>query len=460
LSETRYARSGDTSVAYQVLGQGPVDLVYVPGFLSHLEWNWQYPPIARFLERLASFARLIVLDKRGTGLSDPVDGVPTLEERMDDVRAVMDAVDSDQAALFGVADGGPICLLFAATYPERTSALALYGSLAKFTQDQEYPWGWTPAGIQIYLSAGESEWGTGLGAEHLAPSLADDEGYRRWFARLLRLSASPRMALALLRMNAEIDVRAVLPSVRVPTLVLHRQDDLFVASGHSAYLGENIPTARLIELPGADHWPWAGDADAVIGPLQELATGVRWAPEPDRVLATVLFTDIVASTERATALGDRRWRDVLEQHHALVRRELARFRGRELDTAGDGFLATFDGPARAIRCAQAVAAALRPLAIEIRAGIHTGECEVVGDRLAGIAVHVGARVAAQAGPGEVLVSRTVRDLVAGSGIDFDDRGSYTLKGVPGEQQLFAARSGESPEPSREPVWSDPAEAAR
>jgi class 3 adenylate cyclase/pimeloyl-ACP methyl ester carboxylesterase len=454
MTETKYARSGDTSVAYQVLGRGPVDLVCVPGFLSHLEWNWQYPPMARFLERLASFARLIVLDKRGTGLSDPVEGVPTLEERMDDVRAVMDAVGSEQAALFGAADGGPICLLFAATYPDRTSALALYGSLAKFTQDHEYPWGWTPAGIQIYLTASEPEWGTGVGAEHLAPSLAGDEAYRRWFARLLRLSASPRMALALLRMNADIDVRAVLPSVRVPTLVLHRSDDLFVASGHSAYLAEHIPGARLIELPGSDHWPWAGDSDAVIGQLQEVTTGVRWAPEPDRVLTTVLFTDIVASTERAVELGDRRWRDVLEQHRTLVRRELDRFRGREIDTAGDGFFASFDGPARAIRCAVAVADAMRPVGVQIRAGIHTGECEVLGDHLAGIAVHTGARVSARAAAGEVLVSRTVRDLVAGSGIEFDDRGTHALKGVPGEHQLYAVRSGQAPEPSREPAWSD------
>jgi class 3 adenylate cyclase len=453
-SETRYARSGETSVAYQVLGHGPTDLIYVPGFLSHLEWNWQYPPAARFLERLASFSRLIVLDKRGTGLSDPVDGVPTLEERMDDVRAVMDAVGSERATLLGVADGGPLCLLFAAAYPERTSALALYAALAKFTQDQDYPWGWTPAAIEIYLSAGESEWGSGTGAEHLAPSLAGDEAYRRWFGRLLRLSASPRMALALLRMNTNIDVRAVLPSVRVPTLVLHRSDDLFVARGHGAYLAERIAGARFAELPGVDHWPWAGDSDGVLGPLHELVTGVRWAPERDRVLATVLFTDIVGSTERAAELGDRRWRDLLESQRAHVRRELARFRGRELDTAGDGFLASFDGPARAIRCAASIVAALRPLGLEIRAGIHTGECEVLGERLAGIAVHTGARVGSLAQAGEILVSRTVHDLVAGSGIEFDERGAHRLKGVPGEHALFAVRSTDSCVPAREPVWSE------
>jgi class 3 adenylate cyclase len=458
VSETSYARSGDTSVAYQVLGDGPIDLVYVPGFLSHLEWNWQYPPLARFLERLASFSRLILIDKRGTGLSDPVDGVPALEERMDDVRAVMDAVDSERAVLLGVADGGPLCLLFAATYPERTAGLALYACLAKFTQDHEYPWGWTPAGIQLYLSAGEPEWGTGVGAEALAPSLAGDEAYRRWFARLLRLSASPRMALGLLRMNAEIDVRAVLPSVRVPVTVLHRRDDRFVALGHGAYLAEHIESATFVGLPGADHWPWAGDADIVIAHVQELATGARSAPEPERLLATVLFTDVVGSTERAAMLGDRRWRDILMEHRGLVRRELARFRGREIETVGDGFLATFDGPARAIGCACAIAAAVQPLGVEIRAGIHTGECEVVGDHLAGIAVHMGARVAAQAGPGEVLVSRTVKELVAGSALEFDDRGAYALKGIPGEQHLFAVNDCGSRSAS-EPLWQDAAEAA-
>jgi class 3 adenylate cyclase/pimeloyl-ACP methyl ester carboxylesterase len=458
VSETRYARSGDTSVAYQVLGRGPVDLVYVPGFLSHLEWNWQHPSIARFLEQLASFARLIVLDRRGTGLSDPVEGVPTLEERMDDVRAVMDAVESDRAALFGVADGGPLCLLFAATYPERTSGLALYASLAKFTQDREYPWGWTPAGIQIYLSAGEAEWGTGVGAELLAPSLAGDEGYRRWFARLLRLSASPRMAMGLLRMNTEIDVRAILPTVHVPTLVLHRRNDLFVAAGHGAYLAERIPGATFVELPGDDHWPWAGDEGAVVSRLHEHLTGAGWTPDADRVLATVLFTDIVGSTERAATLGDRRWRELLEDHRALVRRELARFGGRELETIGDGFFARFDGPARAIRCAAAAADAVHGLGIEIRAGIHTGECEAHGDHLEGIAVHVGARVSAQAGTGEVLVSRTVRDLVAGSGIEFADRGTHALKGVPGEHRLFAVRSGDGAQQACEPVWREPWEA--
>jgi pimeloyl-ACP methyl ester carboxylesterase len=459
MSETRYARSGDTSVAYQVLGDGPTDLVYVPGFLSHLEWNWQYPPVARFLERLASFSRLILLDKRGTGLSDPVEGVPTLAERMDDVRAVMDAAGSERAALLGVADGGPLCLSFAAAHPERTSALVLYACPAKFTQDRDYPWGWTPAGIELYLTAGEPEWGTGIGAEALAPSLAGDEAYRSWFARLLRLSASPRMAIGLLRMNADMDVRGVLERIDAPALVLHRTGDLFVAPEHGAYLAERIPGAAHVELPGGDHWPWAGDAEAVLGAVQEFLTGVRWAPAGERVLTTVLFTDVVSSTERAAELGDSRWRDVLEEHRGLVRRELTRFSGREVEMVGDGFLAAFDAPARAIRCAGAIVAAVRRLGVEIRAGVHTGECEVVGEHLAGIAVHMGARVMSRAGAGEVLVSSAVRDLVAGSGIEFDDCGTCSLKGIPGEQRIFAARVS-SPRAADEPLWRDPAEAAQ
>jgi class 3 adenylate cyclase len=433
----RYAKSGDTAVAYQVLGEGP-DLVYVPAFPSHLEANWDYPPVARFLRRLASFCRLIVFDKRGTGLSDPVAGVPALEERMDDVRAVMDAVGSDRAALFGTYEGGPICVLFAASHPERTSGLALYASPAKFTQDAEYQWGWSPAAIQLYLAAAE-EWGTDRGAELLAPALGEDAEYRRWFSRLLRMSASPRMALSLLRMNTDMDVRAVLPSVHVPTVVLHRRDDAFVDIGHSAYLAEHIDGARFVELAGADHWPWAGDADAVIGEVQELVTGARDAPDADRVLTTVLFTDIVSSTELAHTLGDRRWRDLLERHWDVARRELRRFRGREVKTTGDGVLATFDGPARAVRCAAAIRDASAGLGIELRAGAHTGECEILDGDLSGVAVHVGARIAASAGSGEVLVSSTVKDLTAGAGIEFEDRGPHALKGVEGQWRLFAVR---------------------
>jgi class 3 adenylate cyclase len=436
--ETRYARSGQTTIAYQVVGDGPTDLLYVPGFLSHLEWNWEHPAYARFLRRLASFSRLILFDKRGTGMSDPVAGVPTLEERMDDLRAVMDAAGSERAALLGVFEGGPIALAFAAACPQRVSSLALYASLAKFTQDAEYPWGWSPAAIRLYLSASEEGWGSGEGAEELAPSLATDQAYRSWFARLVRQSASPGMAAALLRMNAAIDVRSLLADIRIPSLVLWRAGDRLVDPGHSAYLAEHLPGAHAVELPGEDHWPWAGAADAVLSEIQELVTGSRGVHEPERVLTTVLFTDIVGSTEHARALGDRSWRELLEDHRTIVRKELERFRGREIDTAGDGFFVTFDSPTRAIRCAAAIGQAVRPLGIELRAGIHTGECQVAGDDLSGIHVHMGARVAAEAGPGEVLVSSTVRELVEGSDIRFEDRGRFVLKGIEGERQLFTA----------------------
>ncbi len=438
LPDTRYARSGDVTIAYQVVGDGPVDLVYVPGFLSHVEWNWEHPAYARFLRRLASFSRLILFDKRGTGMSDPVTGVPGPEERMDDIRAVMDAAGSERAALFGVFEGGPLSLLYAARHPDRVSALVLYAGLAKFTQNGDYAWGWSPASIQLYLAASEEGWGSGAGADLLSPSLAHDDNYRRWFARLVRTSASPGQATTLLKMNAEIDVRDVLSQVQAPVLVLHREGDLLVDAGHSRYLAEHIPGAKHRELPGDDHWPWAGDAERVAQETQELVTGARGVPEPERVLTTLLFTDIAGSTQRASELGDRRWRELLEDHHTLVRRELARFRGREVKTIGDGFFASFDSPTRAIRCAAAILEAVRPLGVELRAGVHTGECETIGDDLGGIAVHVGARVAASAEPGEVLVSSTVRDLVDGSGVRFNDRGLFTLKGVEGERRLFAA----------------------
>ena len=406
------------------------------------------PRVARFLRRLASFSRLIFFDKRGTGLSDrvPDSELPTLEQRMDDVRAVMDDVGSNPAALFAPSDAGAMATLFAATYPERTTALILYGCFAASAKDPDYPWGMTSdelAELDRRISEGwQHSWGQGaLYLELFAPSMVGDERYEEWFARLERLSVSPGAAITLARMNRQIDVRHVLAAIRVPTLVLHRKDDRVVPVEDGRHLAERIPGAKYVELEGTDHWPWNGDAESILQEVNEFLTGSREIPEPDRVLATVMFTDIVDSTGLAADLGDRRWAELLEDHHRLVRRELARSRGREIDTAGDGFLATFDGPARAILCASAIREAVKGLGIKIRAGLHTGECEVVGEKLRGVAVHIGARVAAHAGPGEILVSRTVKDLVAGSGLTFEDRGSHALKGVPGDWQLFAVQKG-------------------
>ena len=434
--KTQYAKSGDLHIAYQVMGTGPLDLVFVPGFVSHLEYQWEHPESARFLERLSSFSRLIRFDKRGTGLSDRVGGIPTLEQRMDDVRAVMDAVGSERAALFGISEGGPMSLLFAATYPERTSALVLYGSYARRAWAPDHPFGRTDEEMGRIIETMEREWGGPVGVEIWVPSMAGDERFRHWWANYLRLAGSPGTAVSVMRMNMEIDVRHVLPVIRVPTLVIHRTGDRLTRVEQGRYLAERIPAARLAELPGDDHVPFF-NSNQIIDEVEEFLTGTRHATEADRVLATVLFTDIVGSTERAAALGDRKWRELVEGYYLLARRELTRFRGREVDTAGDGFFASFDGPARAVRCAEAIAAGVRSLGIEIRAGLHTGECEVIGDKVGGIAVHIGARVASLARAGEVLVSSTVKDLVAGSGISFEDRGTQTLKGVPGEWRLFA-----------------------
>jgi class 3 adenylate cyclase/pimeloyl-ACP methyl ester carboxylesterase len=446
--KTRYARSADVHIAYQVLGNGDRDLILVPGFVSHVEHFWEDPGVARFLRRLASFSRLIFFDKRGTGLSDRVPDaeLPTLEQRMDDVRAVMDAGGSEQASLLAPSDAGAMAILFAATYPDRTTALILYGCFAASAKDPDYPWGMTSdelADLDRRISEGwQRSWGQGaLYLELFAPSMVGDERYEEWFARLERLSVSPGAAITLARMNRQIDVRHVLSAIRVPTLVLHRKDDRVVPVEDGRFLAERIPSAKYVELPGADHWPWNGDSESILQEVKEFLTGTREIPEPDRMLATVLFTDIVDSTKLAANLGDRRWAELLEDHHQVVRRELARFGGREIDTAGDGFLAAFDGPARAIRCASAIRDAVKGLGIEIRAGLHTGECEVVGEKMRGIAVHIGARVAALAGPGEILVSRTVKDLVAGSGLTFEDRGSRALKGVPGDWQMFAVLNG-------------------
>jgi pimeloyl-ACP methyl ester carboxylesterase len=436
LPETRYAKSGDVNIAYQVVGDGPLDLVYVPGWISNVELMWEEPAHAHVLDRLASFSRLILFDKRGTGLSDPVplDRLPTLEGRMDDVRAVMDAVDCGQAALFGFSEGGLMSVLFAATYPERITALILYGVFAKRIWSPDYPWAPKPDSRQHEIEELERNWSDRMDLDKLAPS--EDDAFKNRLATYFRRSASPGAAVALMRMNTQIDVREVLPSIQAPSLVLHRKDDLDANVAEGQWIAERIPGAKFVELPGDAHTLWAGDTDSIVDEIEEFLTGVRRGPEPDRVLATVLFTDLVGSTEQATKLGDRRWRELLERHHAVVRKELDRFHGRELDTAGDGFLATFDGPARAIRCACAVGDGLRGLGLEVRAGVHTGECELLGTKVAGVAVHTGARIAGQARSGEVLVSQTVKDLVAGSGIRFDDRGDHELKGV-GSRRLYS-----------------------
>jgi pimeloyl-ACP methyl ester carboxylesterase len=435
--ETRYARSGDVNIAYQVVGGGLRDLVLVPGFVSNVEGFWEEPGVARFFDRLARFSRLILFDKRGTGLSDRVEDLPSLETRMDDVRAVMDAVGAERAALFGYSEGGPMCALFAATYPERTSALVMHGSYARRMRAPDYPIGLNPADVERSVETVRREWGGPWGLELRAPSRAGDPRFRDWWARFLRLSASPSAAERLIRMNCAIDVRHVLPSVRVPTLILHPAGDRTVEPAHGRYLAERIPGARHVELPGIDHLPFCDNADGVLGEIEGLLARAAEPAEPERVLATVMFADIVGSTERAAALGDRRWRELLQGFQAAARRALARHRGRELDTAGDGVLAAFDGPARAVRCACEIGEAAGGLGLAVRAGVHTGECEVLGDKLAGIAVHIGARVAAEAGAGEVLVSSTVRDLVAGSGLRFESRGPRALRGVPGEWQLFS-----------------------
>ncbi len=435
--ETHYARSGDVNIAYQAFGDGPRDLVLVPGWVSNIEVFWEDPALERFFERLAGFARVILFDKRGTGLSDRVADIPTLEVRMDDVRAVMDAVRSPRATLIGWSEGGPMCALFAATYPQRTAGLVMINSYARRIWAPDYPCGTPRQEWDAFIDETVRHWGGPVGLEARAPSRAGDQRFRDWWARLLRMSASPGASRAVLQMNADIDVRPILATIQVPALVLHAVREVNVPVAAGRYLASAIAGARYVELLGADHIPWGENADTILDEIEEFVTGVRRGPEPDRVLATVLFTDIVDSTRRAAELGDRRWRDVLEGHHTIVRDELGRLRGREIDTAGDGFLAAFDGPARAVRAACAVTAGVRRLGLEVRAGVHTGECEVMGSKLGGIAVHIGARVAALAGAGEVLVSSTVKDLVADSGLRFADRGLHALKGIPGEWHLFA-----------------------
>jgi pimeloyl-ACP methyl ester carboxylesterase len=435
--KTRYAISGDVRVAYQVLGDGPRDLVLAPGFVSNVELAWEQPSYERFMHRLARFARVIVFDKRGSGLSDPVDAAATLEDRMDDIRAVMDAAGCARADVFGWSEGATMAALFAASGPDRVSALVLLGSFARGAPAEGYPWGITGEQWELWLQENEEEtWGQGLSLMILAPDRFHDKALVRWWGRFERQSLSPRMARAVLRLDRELDIREVLPSIGVPTLVIHRTGDVIPVDG-ARWLAAQIPAARFVELSGNDHWPWISDPDQIVDEVEEFLTGERQERELDRVLATVLFTDIVGSTERVTALGDARWRDLLDQHDRLVRHELDRYSGREVKTTGDGVLATFDGPARGIRCARAICEQVQALGIEVRAGLHTGECELRNRDIGGIAVHIGARITAMAGPGEVLVSSTVKDLVVGSGLSFADRGTHPLKGAPGERRIYA-----------------------
>jgi class 3 adenylate cyclase len=440
--ETRYATSADgVHVAYQVVGDGPFDLVLRGEWFCHLDVLWDEPSVARILARIASFCRLILLDPRGTGLSDPVSlgELPTVEEWMDDIRIVMDTVGSERAALVGTGGGGSMTLLFAATYPDRVSGLVLLDTYARLAATDDFPEGIPRELFEQFLKWIEPRWGTGEVLSVVGPSRAGDVSFRRWHGRLERQSVAPGGYEAIVRMLYEGDLRDVLSSISAPTRIVHRVGNRFVPLALGRDLRDRIRDATLVELPGDDHLFYIGDTDALVDEIEEFLTGIRGGGEADRVLATVLFTDIVGSTAEAARLGDRRWREVVEAHHAAVRRELARFRGSEIDTAGDGFFASFDGPARAIRCAREIHGALEAIDVPVRIGLHTGECEVLDGKLGGIAVNTGARIASLAGPRETLVSRTVVDLVAGSGTEFVPRGTYQLKGVPGEWQVFAVR---------------------
>jgi class 3 adenylate cyclase len=439
--ETRYARGAGGSVAYQVLGDGP-DVVFVPWWSTNIDVMWEEPSIARFFGRLASFCRLILFDKRGTGVSDslPLASLPSLEQWSDDVRTVMQAAGCERATLFGHAQGGQMAMLCAATYPASVSALILADTCARQYDPETNPTDFVVAEREISLAEVERSWGTASTIDFLAPSLSHDPRFREWYARYERLSLGPRMVRAVVAADFENDLGSVLPVLRMPALVLHRRDNQFIPVARGRDLAARLPDARFVELPGDDHLFHAGECDAMLGEIEEFLTGVRSVADDDRVLATVLFTDIVGSTRRAVALGDRRWNELLESHHEIVRRELARHRGREIKFIGDGLLATFDGPARAVRCACAISEAVRRLGLEIRAGLHTGEIEFAGNDVRGIAVHIAARVTGEAGAGDVLVSSMVKDLVSGSGIRFTERGVRELKGVPGEWKLFAAEA--------------------
>lgn len=436
--DVRFAQSGDVSVAYALHGDGPIDIVYVQGAMSHLEANWELKPFRRFVERLTEFARVIRFDKRGMGMSDRVPGATTLETRMDDIRAVMDAAGSKQAAIIGESEGGPLAMLFAAAHPERAQALILQGAEVRERVSEDWPWGEsTQESFDAYIASVPEHWGEGRSFGVLLPSIGDVAWGREALGRIQRNAVTPNGWAAFARMAFDIDVRDVAPTIGVPTLIFHAVGDKVCNVENARFLARTIPGAKYVERPGADHVPWAEDLDPFVSEVREFMTGERAGPPPERVLATVLFTDVVGSTDRATEMGDQRWREVLREHHAVVRKAVAEHGGTEVDMAGDGILATFDGPARAIACARGIQAGVAPLGLEVRAGVHTGEIERLDVGIAGITVHVGARISAQAGPGEVLVSAIVPLLTPGSGIEYEDRGVFELKGVPGDHQLYA-----------------------
>ena len=442
--ETMYARSGDVNIAYQVIGDAPLDLVFVMGWVSHMEYFWREPSFARFLHRLASFSRLILFDKRGTGLSDrvPINQLPTLEQRMDDVRAVMDAVGSERAALCGVSEGGPMCSLFAATYPEKTLALVMIGTYAKRIRDAEYPWGPTAEQREQFFEVMRKQWGGPVGIDERAPSVADNPEFRDWWATYLRMGASPGAAVALTQMNAEIDVRNVLPSIRVPSLVIHRTEDQCLKVEEGRFVADRIPGAKFVEFPGVDHLPFVGDQDAILDEVEEFLTGVRHPIEPDTVLATVMVARLVGIKEQVERLGPDRWAEWWRRLHAHITKEIEWFRGREIDILENRLLAIFDGPARAIRCATAITEYASRLGVQTCTGLHTGECEIVDNQVSGTAAQMCVCVANEAEPGEILVSSTVKDLVAGSGIGFEERGIHALAEC-GEWRLFSVQKGGS-----------------
>jgi len=429
---TRYAKNGHISVAYQVFGEGGVHLVMVPGFISHIENYWDEPRLAQWLRKLGSFSRVILFDKQGTGLSDRPSKAPGMDERMDDVRAVMDAVGIERAAIFGISEGGSLATLFTASHPARSQALILYGAFAKFKS-----WFPTQEALEDLFQYIDTAWGSGESLPMFAPTMKDHLGLREWWGKFERLGGSPGAVKKIMRLNSQIDIADILPTVNVPTLIIHRKDDVTVNVEGGRLFAKRIPNAKYVELSGVDHLPFVGEnSNQILDEMAKFLTG-EWRPlETDCVLATVLFTDIVNSSRRAAELGDRGWRDLLIRHHRLVRGELSRYRGKEVDTTGDGFFATFDGPARGIRCACAIRDAVSGLDLTIRAGLHTGECEIMEDKVSGIAVHIGARIMEKAEPGEVFVSSTVKDLVAGSGLKFNDRGKHNLKGIPGEWRIF------------------------